>query len=328
MKRVVFRRCGDPLEVVQVEDAAEPPPPGAHEATVELEASPIHPADILSIRGLDAAPGEALPRVPGGEAVARVVAAGKLVRHLKPGDLTPVVIESSGAWQERQTLPAESLIALPPAGEIAQYAMGILNPAAALLLLREIVPLAMGEWVIQNAANSSVGCYLIQHARRLGIRTVNVIRRESAAALLHDLGADVVLVDGPRLAEQVRQATGGAPMRLALDAAGGETAPRLAACLSRGGILCNYGALSGDDPHISPVDLLAHGTAAQGFWLRLSASMATVAGREKLFGELIPLVSAGALRGRVEASYPLSRVREALAHAMRPGRNGKILLTR
>jgi NADPH:quinone reductase-like Zn-dependent oxidoreductase len=294
---------------------------------VELEASPIHPGDLSSIRELYAATPEMLPRVPGSEAVGRVKAVGNLVRHVKPGDLSPVVMQAAGVWQQRQLLPAESLIALPPAGEIAQYAMGIVNPATALLLLRDIAPVGMGAWVIQNAANSSVGQYLIQHARRLGIRTVNVVRQENAAAGLYDLGADVVLRDGPELPAQVQQATGGAPLRLALDAVAGTAAARLAACLSYGGILCNYGALSESDLHVSSVNLAGNGVVVQGFWLPLSPAMATLPGREKLFAELIPLVSAGALRCRVEATYPLDRVREAVAHAMRPGRSGKILLT-
>ena len=54
------------------------------------------------------------------------------------------------------------------------------NPPTALLLLRDIVDLKSGEWVIQNAANSGVGS-LSDHARRSlrGLKTVNVVRRES-----------------------------------------------------------------------------------------------------------------------------------------------------
>jgi NADPH:quinone reductase-like Zn-dependent oxidoreductase len=50
---------------------------------------------------------------------------------------------------------------------------------------------------VQNTANSAVGRYLIQLAKRRGIRTVNVVRRSEAVASLESLGGDVVLVDGP-----------------------------------------------------------------------------------------------------------------------------------
>ena len=47
------------------------------------------------------------------------------------------------------------------------------NPPTAHLLLTSIVDLAPGEWIIQNAANSAVGRYVIQLAKARGIRTVN-----------------------------------------------------------------------------------------------------------------------------------------------------------
>ena len=49
-------------------------------------------------------------------------------------------------------------------------------------MLSEFVDLKPGEWVIQNAANSGVGDYLVQLARLRGLKTVNVVRRDSAAA--------------------------------------------------------------------------------------------------------------------------------------------------
>jgi len=42
--------------------------------------------------------------------------------------------------------------------------MMTINPPTAALLLSEFVSLQPGEWVIQNAANSAVGLYLVQLA--------------------------------------------------------------------------------------------------------------------------------------------------------------------
>jgi NADPH:quinone reductase-like Zn-dependent oxidoreductase len=75
--------------------------------------------------------------------------------------------------------------------------------------------------VIQNVANSGVGTYLVQLAKRRGLRTVNLVRRESAVAATKAQGGDVVLVDGERLADRVNEATGGAAIRLGIDAVGG-----------------------------------------------------------------------------------------------------------
>lgn len=320
-------RCGAPAEVIRLEDAPEPGTPGPHEALVELVASPIHPADLLTIMGMYAAEAGPLPKVPGKEGLGRVLAAGNLVKHLKPGDLTPVLLGNDGVWQERQLLPAEGLVALPPGGDMLQYSMAFANPATAFLMLRDIVTIGMGDWVIQNAANSSVGQYLIQLAKRAGIRTVNVVRREGLTDSLHNLGADVVLVDGADLPQRVARATGGAHIMLAADAVSGEASARLAACLAPGGTLLNYGMLSGKNVQVSPAHLIGGGIVVRGFWLMPAMAKLGEAGRAKLFGSLIPLVASGTLRAEVEATYPLVKVQEALAHAARGERGGKILLT-
>ncbi|MBL8175461.1 MAG: zinc-dependent alcohol dehydrogenase family protein [Bryobacterales bacterium] len=325
MQRVILERLGAPAEVVRVEELAEPGAPELNEALVEMVASPIHPADLLTIMGMYASETR-LPKTLGKEGVGRVVAVGDHVKHLKAGDLTPVLMPNDGVWQHRYRLNAEHLVALPAGGDPLQYAMAIGNPATALLMLRTIVKLELGDWVLQNAANSAVGQYLIQLAKREGLRTVNVVRREGLASRLHDLGADVVLVDGLDLPQRVAKATGGTGIKLALDAVSGDSSARLSACLAQGGTLCNYGMMSGKSVQVSPAALIGNDISVRGFWVSSAMARMSKEERAKLYGELIPLVVSGALQVRVEATYPLSRVHEALAHASKGERNGKILL--
>lgn len=309
-----------------VVEAPDPGQPGAHEAIVDLVASPVHPSDLLTISGGYALGTQTLPRTPGKEGVGRVTKVGSMVRHVKPGDLTPIELPDDGVWQERHLLPAETLIALPGNGEPFQYAMMIVNPVAAYLMLRDVVELTLGDWVIQNAANSAVGQYLILLAKREGFRTINVVRTPDSAEFLHSLGADVVLVDGQDLAARVARATGGAAVRLAIDAVSGDAAARLIECLAPGGTLCNYGALSGQPLRVHPAQLIFRGVHVRGYWNTPAFRQAPKEKREKVLAALIPLAATGLLKARVEATYPLSRIREALAHAARPGREGKILV--
>lgn len=327
MKRVVMERCGAPSEVIRVEDAPEPGAPGPHQALVELVASPIHPADLLTIMGMYAGDPGPLPKVPGKEALGKVLAVGNLVKHVKAGDLTPVLLPNDGAWQERNLLPAETLVALPPEGDPLQYAMAIANPATAMLLLQQVVSLKLGDWVIQNAANSAVGQYLIQLAKRSGFRTVNVVRRDGLTESLQALGADIVLTDGMDLPQRVARATNGASIKLAIDAVAGEAAARLAACLAPRGVLCNYGFLSGANVQVSPAHLIGAEITVRGFWLVPALANLDGKGRVKIFGELIALISSGTVKAAIEATYPLGRVKEALSHAAQGGRSGKIMLT-
>ena len=136
------------------------------------------------------------------------------------------------------------------------------NPPTAHLLLASIVDLEPGEWVIQNAASSAVGRYVIQLAKARGLRTVNVVRRDGLAESLQALGADVVEVDDEDLAERVVAATDVATIRLALDATAGSSTMRLAACAANGATIVNYGALTLQPCQMSPMQITFEESAA------------------------------------------------------------------
>ena len=77
-----------------------------------------------------------------------------------------------------------------------------------------------------------------------------------ASTRIDPLGADACVVDGPELAERVKALTGGAPVRLGLDAVSGQATARLSACVGEGGVVCNYGSMSGEDPVMSRAALV------------------------------------------------------------------------
>lgn len=60
----------------------------------------------------------------------------------------------------------------------AAYASTLtINPATAYCLLREFETLKPGDVIIQNGANSMVGLAVIQMARDMGVKTINVVRQ-------------------------------------------------------------------------------------------------------------------------------------------------------
>jgi mitochondrial enoyl-[acyl-carrier protein] reductase / trans-2-enoyl-CoA reductase len=325
MKAVQIEAFGNPLEVAKCVELPDPAAPAAGQAIVALEASPINPSDVLT---LSAQYGilPKLPAVPGNEGVGRVLEVGADVKNVKVGDIV-LLPAGVGAWREKMLVPAARLVPMPASADRQQLAMLTVNPPTALLMLRNIVDLKPGEWVIQNAANSGVGSYLITLARRRELKTVNVVRREALVEPLKKLGADVVVVDGPDLHKKIAEATGKATIRLAIDAVGGEATGRLAHSVSPGGTVVNYGALSGQPCIVTQQDVIFRSVTLRGFWLAHWFNQATPADQMAVFGELIKLVAEGTLRTEVEAAYPLSKITDALAHAMKSGRDGKILLT-
>ncbi|MDX1376000.1 MAG: zinc-dependent alcohol dehydrogenase family protein [Burkholderiales bacterium] len=324
VKAARLSRFGKPAEVIELADVPDPAAPQADEVLIEVIACPINPADVLMLEGLYGASPPKLPLVPGAEGLGRVARVGSGVKHVKPGDL--VLAPGPGTWRERMTVPAAAVWALRSKADVHQLAMLRVNPATAYLMLHDYVPAKAGSWVIQNAANSGVGHCLIRLARQAGVKTVNVVRRESLVAPLEAYGADVVLVDGPDLDARVRDATGGAPLPLAIDAVGGSATQRLARSVDEKGVVVNYGLLSGEPCMIDVRDTVFRDVSLRGFWLRRWFAETHSADIGKLYAKLAALVEDGTLQVEVEQVYPLAKIKDAVAHAAREGREGKILI--
>lgn len=312
-----------PQDVIESVDFTLPPP-SRGEVLVEVLAAPIHPSDVLTLTG-EYGSLPPLPAVGGNEGVGRVAELGEGVTTLRKGQ-TVLLPVGSGTWTTHQLADARALTALPEGADPVQLSMLTVNPPTAKLLLEEFVPLKAGDWVLQNAANSAVGGYLIQLAKARGVKTVNVVRRESAMAGVRELGGDVVLLDGDDLPVRVGQATGGAKLALAIDAVGGESTERMARALAPGGTVVNYGGMGGQHCVISPGSLIFRGISLRGFWLARWFKTADTAKRAALFGELVSMVASGRLFAPVQATYGLHAIKQAVAAAAAGGRSGKIVL--
>ena len=269
--------------------------------------------------------GEMPMRTDENTTMGRVVELGPDTRGPKPGQ-TVLLPVGCGTWSTHVVVDAAKLMPLPNEADPKQLAMMTVNPPTALLMLQEFVDLQPGEWVIQNAANSGVGAYLIQLAKRRGLRIVSVVRRDSAVEAVEELGGDVVLVDGDKLAKRVAEATGGAKIRLGIDAVGGSATDRLASALTEGAVLVNYGAMSGDPCEISPASFVFRDITLRGFWLSRWFKVATPEQRMTVFGEVATLIAQGVLHSRIQATYPVERIKEAVAAAASGARDGKILI--
>jgi len=291
---------------------------------IEVMAAPINPSDVLTLTGqYGSLP--PLPAVGGNEGVGRVIALGPDTNSIAVGQVVLLPV-GSGTWTTHMVAEAARLISLPDVADYAQLSMLAVNPPTAALLLSDFVQLQAGDWIIQNAANSAVGSYVIQLAALRGIRTINVVRRESAVAGVATLGGEVVLVDGDDLAARVKAATEGAPIKLAIDAVGGASTRRLTSTLAESAMVVTYGALSGAPSELSARDLVFNDITAKGFWLARWFRTTSPARQLKLFAELAGLVAEGKLSAPIEATYDLSRIKDAVAAAAKGERGGKILL--
>src|SRR6267143_5176961 len=260
----VYETHGNPADVLRVESRPWPTP-AAGEAVVKMRAAPINPADLNQIEGKYPVRAE-LPATPGFEGAG-------IVADVDP-DVTNVAVEALvilphnvGTWRDAVAVKADELVVVPAGIEPVQAAMLKINPMTAWRLLHDYVDLTRGDWLIQNAANSAAGRAVIQIARELGYKTVNVVRRSELIGELQAEGGDVVLVDSENLRHEVEEAIGGPTIRLGLNAVGGESALRLANCLAPGSTLVTYGAMSLQPLKIPNGLLIFKDLRFRGIWI-------------------------------------------------------------
>ena len=318
----VYERHGNPADVLHVESQPWPTPaPG--EVIVKMRAAPINPADLNQIEGKYPVRAE-LPATPGFEGAGTVVDVGSDVKGLTSGALV-ILPHNVGTWRDAVAVKASELVVVPADIKPVDAAMLKINPMTAWRLLHDYVELGPGDWLIQNAANSAAGRAVIQIAHQLGYKTVNVVRRSELIGELRAEGADIVLVDSENLRREVQDAIGGPPIRLGLNAVGGESALRLANCLAPGSTLVTYGAMSLQPLKIPNGLLIFKDLRFRGIWINKWYDNATPAQRMEAFQHLFEMAKRGLLQTKVEQAYPLREAKTAVAHAARGQRSGKII---
>ena len=322
MKQVTYTEIGNPAEVLFLKEI-EQSSLKRGEVRVSVLATPIHPSNLLKISGqYGIAPN--FPETPGTEGVGRVTEVALDVENLRVGQT--VFLAGYSTWQEEVTGPAASFIPLPEGADVQQLSMLMINPITAFRLLNAFADLNEGDWIVQNAANSAVGGYLIQLAKKKGIKTINIVRRDSAAQALIELGADKVIVDSPNLTEQIKQSVAGARVSLAIDAVGGDSFSKLAASLSYGGTIVCYGMMSMTPPVLPPMAVIFNEITIRGFWLAKWFEYASPTDKQETFAEVIALVASGELSAKISQTFSLDQLKEAVTAAGESGRDGKVLL--
>lgn len=323
MKSAELTSIGLAEKVVRCIDVPDPGVPGEGEVLVDVVACSINPADILLIEGNYATK----PQTPcplGIEGAGTVTAVGPGVTGLKVGN--SVMSLGRTNWVQQICDKAETFIRLPDKIDLAQAAMLKVNVATAYLMLANYVSLTTNDWIIQNAANSGVGVNLIRLAQTDGIRTVNIVRRAELIEPLKKLGADVVIVDGPDLAQRVVKETGGAQIKIGIDAVGGSAIGRLTDCVGENCTVVNYGLLSGDPCQIDASNFVFRNIRLMGFWLAKVVREMRFDEIQAMYEKLAARIIDSTIYVEIEVSYPLEKISDAMAHVKREARGGKVQL--
>lgn len=340
MRALVAGKVGEPADVLRLESRPVPMPE-AGQALIRVKATPVHASDLHVLRGRYGFSPE-FPAVVGLECVGRIEALGPDTEGLKIGERVVTVAvpavpgpHVAGTWQEYLVADTRRILPIPDHLSDSNGCQLAVNPMTALLLVTRELDVQPGEWLLQTAAGSTVGRLVIQLARHLGIRTINVVRRRAAVEEIKALGGDeVICTEDEDLLQRVAEIAGPAGVRKAIDCVAGPVGAQVSQALAPGGEVVVYGALSTHrqtDPAALTIPLLARSViyetkVVRGFWLNRWFGTASPPDALGALSQVRSLVDDEVLSIPQGQPFPLERFAEAISLADTPAHGAKPLL--
>ena len=300
--------------------------PRHNEVVVSIDAVGMHIADGLAVRGEETL--KPLASTPGFEGVGTIKKVGKKVSILKEGDkvLLPM---GTGSMRQELKIKAQDLTKIKqPYAPDEQLSLITVNGFTAYFLLKDFVNLKKGDWLIQNAANSNVGRYLIALAKIHGIRTLNIVRRKEVMPELKKLGATKLIMDYELTESVCLKEILKKNITLGIDAVAGEATESLAKSLADKGLLINYGTVTKQPCHITFWTLFRKDIKLCGMSTLNGFDKRTKKRVKEIHQELASLVNKKSLQTKIAATYSIENYLSAYKHIDKSGneRDGKIVL--
>jgi NADPH:quinone reductase-like Zn-dependent oxidoreductase len=254
---------------------------------------------------------------------------GKRVALIPSLDMTKY-----GVAGETAIIPADLLIEMPENvsfEEAAAVWLAYLTAYGAVVPNEVVKP---GDFVLVNAASSSVGLALIQVIRAVGAHSISISRTAAKRQALLDLGADhVIAMDSDDLVAEVKAITGGVGVCLAFDPVAGRGIMKLAEATADNGTVMIGGYLGTDmfgyaDGHPTPfpfIEAVARNLNIRGYSTRgMMADPDAMAKAKRFIGERL---ASGEFTAKIDRTFPLGQIEAAYAHIRARSLLGKIVVT-
>ncbi|WP_038052822.1 zinc-binding dehydrogenase [Thioalkalivibrio sp. ALJ1] len=328
MRAVVYDEPGA-VEVLRLEDVAEPQLTAPDQVRIRMLAAGVNPVDTKVRSGGMIVPGA--PRnTPGCDGVGIVEECGGGVHHARPGQRVAFCFGGVGAdpgtYAEKVVVPEAAVVPVPAAVSDLQAAALPLTWLTAWEALFERADLQRGHSVLVHAAAGGVGQMAIQIARTAGGRVLGLVRRDEAVAIVKALGADVVDLRKANAAEAIQQYTDGRGFDIVLDTVGGDVFREGLTQVAYGGDLVTLLAPPADTDW-NPARLRNPSISLE---LMLTPMLENDRRRLKhqatLISEGLARLASGRLQVNVEDSLPLAEAAEAHRRIEAGGRRGKLVL--
>ncbi|MFF7158613.1 zinc-binding dehydrogenase [Streptomyces sp. NPDC008139] len=321
MRAIVFEQYGGP-EVLRLADVPRPSP-GPGEVTIDVAWAGVNFADVKArAEGYRV---EALPFRPGLEVSGLIREVGPDVTDFTPGQEVAAFLDGGG-YAETALAPAATVFALPAGLDLRTGATLPSVLPTAYALLHEVGRLREGDTVLVQGAAGGVGTVAGQLARLGGAGAVyGVVSSLDKAGHALKSGYDEVFT-AATFDTDVRAATGGRGVDIALDPVGGETFRRTLGTLGRFGRLVSFGNAGSEEPwRIGPADTYPLGLSVSGFSVLGMAAQEPQRLR-RIADAAFRTVTDGDVELPVSAEFPLGRAAEAHRLVESRRSTGKLLL--
>jgi NADPH:quinone reductase-like Zn-dependent oxidoreductase len=326
VSRIVEFTSYGPPEVLQFKEVPDPKP-GASEIVLRVKAIGLNRAESMWRHGEYIEPVN-LPARLGYEAAGTVEAVGESVTEFKIGEAVDVIPNFSmneyATYGDLIVVPAASVVKQPVSLSFTEAASIWMMFITAYSALVEDAKATKGDYVIISSASSSVGLAAIQIANYAGAAPIALTRTSAKRKRLTEAGAKhVIATQEADLVQEVIRITNGTGARIAFDAVGGPSFPKMISALAPQGTLYIYGALAETVTPLPVLDMIAKMPTIKGhnIWLtsgdpeKLKVAVAYI---RKGFDE-------GELKPVIDRTFPFDQIVEAHRYLETNGQFGKIV---
>jgi NADPH2:quinone reductase len=312
MKAIQITKFGGPevLELVELAD----PIPSESEELIEVSCIGINYADTHQTENSYLSKQE-LPLIPGLEVVGKTESGRRVLASA-----------SSGGYAQKVVANKAMCVDIPDSVSDGQAVAMLVQGTTAWHILKTMAHVKPGETVVVQAAAGGVGSIAIQLAKMWGAKVIAVTSSDAKNELAKSLGADAVVdANSTDLTAAMMAANGGKKVNIVLEMVGGKTFDASLEVLAPFGRLITYGMASRTAPTpIHPGALMGGTKTVSGFWLAHCFGKKEL--MEDVLTELFALISSGALKPVIGATYGLSQAKAAHEAMLTRATTGKVTL--
>jgi len=303
------------------------PKPGPGEVLVKVRMASVNPSDLYFIKGE-----YGQPRIKGAaagfEGVGDVVDGQGLHARFLKGKRVAFVggVNGSGAWAEYIVVKAGMCVAVKSGMRDEDAAGHVVNPVTAWTMF-DIVKASGSKSFIFTAAFSQLGKLMAGLARDNGYAMIAIIRKQSQAAHLTELGARHVLVQSdPDFASKLAATLKAEKPRVLLDAVANQLSADIFTAMPARARWIIYGKLDTELPTLKePGQFIFMNKKIEGYWLMNWFRQASLLSKLKTLRAVQNRFISGSWSTEVVATVKLSDAMQDLPDAIKIG-DGKVMI--